>query len=208
MRHTMKLSKSIIASAIALSLITACNSTSTTQSATASTTQAQMSESEKANKLFDEIYMEGVNRNPVMQTYLGIKTDYDKWGDISEENTLKELTHTKKAISRIKALNFDALDKQTKLSYQLYLQQLENTVEDHKWRHHNYPVNQMFGYHSQIPSLLINQHSISNQKEAEDYISRLNNSEHFLNQLIEQLKIREAKGIIAPKFVFPHIIRD
>jgi len=208
----MKLSKSIIASAIALSLMTACGSTSSTNATNGSdsqvASQAQMSESEKANKLFDEIYMEGVNRSPIMQTYLGIKTDYDKWNDISEENTLAELEHTKQAIARIKTLDFDALDKQTKLSYQLFMQQLENALEDHQWRHHNYPVNQMFGYHSQIPSLLINQHSISNKKEAEDYVARLIDTKRFLGQLIDQLKIREAKGIIAPKFVFEHVIRD
>ncbi|WP_448549267.1 DUF885 domain-containing protein [Thalassotalea fusca] len=208
----MKLSKSFIASAIALSLMTACTSTSNSsannKSDSQTAQQAQLSESEKANKLFDEIYMEGVNRSPIMQTYLGIKTDYDKWNDISEENTLAELEHTKKAIARIKALNFDALDKQTKLSYQLFIQQLENSIEDHQWRHHNYPVNQMFGYHSQIPSLLINQHSVSNKKEAEDYVARLIDTKRFLGQLIDQLKIREAKGIIAPKFVFEHVIRD
>ena len=211
-RKTMKLSKSIIASAIALTLVTACNSASNNREAgtteTAVTAQEKLTESQKANKLFDEIFMEGVNRSPIMQTYLGIKTDYDKWNDISEENTLAELAHTKKAIARIKALNFDALDKQTKLSYQLYLQKLEESVEDHKWRHHNYPVNQMFGIHSQIPSLLINQHSIADKKEAQAYIARIVDSKRFLNQLVDQLKIREAKGVIAPKFVFEHVIRD
>ena len=48
------------------------------------------------------------------------------------------------------------LDKQTKLSYQLLSQKLEQQIADYQWRHHNYPVNQMFGVHSQIPALLIN----------------------------------------------------
>tara|TARA_R110000737_G_scaffold3578_2_gene12131 strand:- start:972 stop:2747 length:1776 start_codon:yes stop_codon:yes gene_type:complete len=164
--------------------------------------------SQAANELFDTIFMEGVNRNPVMQTYLGIKTDYDKWQDLSEENSTKELTFAKEALQRIKVIDVNKVDKQTKLSYKLLSQKLEQQIDDYQWRHHNYPVNQMFGVHSRIPALLINQHSITDVKQAHDYIARVKNSEVLLEQLIEQLSIRAEKGIIAPKFVFGHVIRD
>jgi uncharacterized protein (DUF885 family) len=66
----------------------------------------------------------------------------------------------------------------------------------------------MFGTHSQVPAFLINQHSISNLKEAQDYISRVNGAKKLMEQLVTQLKLREERGIIAPKFVFEHVIRD
>ena len=116
--------------------------------------------SQAANELFDAIFMEGVNRNPVMQTYLGIKTDYDKWQDLSEENSTKELAFAKEALQRIQVIDITKVDKQTKLSFKLLSQKLEQQIADYQWRHHNYPVNQMFGVHSSIPALLINQHSI------------------------------------------------
>jgi len=203
--------KTIALSAITVAVLTACGSTTAPQEGTATEVKEAvkaLSPSQQANQLFDKIYMDGINRSPIMQTYLGIKTDYDKWNDISEENALKELAITKKNIATLKAIDTSKLDKQTKLSHTLYLQKMEQSVADFKWRHHNYPVNQMFGIHSQIPSLLINQHRISTVKEANDYIARLNNSKAFLGQLVDQLKIREAKGIIAPKFVFSHVIRD
>jgi len=203
--------KTIALSAITVAVLTACGSTTAPkESAVTEVKEAvkALSPSQQANQLFDKIYMDGINRSPIMQTYLGIKTDYDKWNDISEENALKELAITKKNIATLKAIDTSTLDKQTKLSHTLYLQSMEQSIADFKWRHHNYPVNQMFGIHSQIPSLLINQHRISNVKEANDYIARLNNSKAFLGQLVDQLKIRESKGIIAPKFVFSHVIRD
>jgi len=164
--------------------------------------------SQAANELFDAIFMEGVNRNPVMQTYLGIKTDYDKWQDLSEENSTKELAFAKEALQRIQVIDITKVDKQTKLSFKLLSQKLEQQIADYQWRHHNYPVNQMFGVHSSIPALLINQHSIKEVKQAHDYIARVKNSKLLLEQLIQQLKIRADKGIIAPKFVFAHVIRD
>ncbi len=162
----------------------------------------------QANQLFDEIYMASVARNPVTQTYLGIKTDYDKWNDYSEENSAKELAIAKADLAKIKAIDSGQLDPQTAISYQLYVQRLQNQIADHQWRFHNYPVNQMFGTHSQIPAFMINQHSISNVKEAQDYIARIIASEKLLKQLIVQLKLREERGIVAPAFVFEHVIRD
>ncbi len=84
----------------------------------------------------------------------------------------------------------------------------ENQIADYQWRFHNYPVNQMYGTHSQIPAFLINQHSISTIKEAQDYISRVQGAQKLLEQLVTQLQLREDKGIIAPTFVFEHVIRD
>ncbi|MFT6920268.1 MAG: hypothetical protein ACJA2G_002917, partial [Cognaticolwellia sp.] len=53
-----------------------------------------------------------------------------------------------------------------------------------------------------------NQHSIQDTKQAHDYIARVKNSKLLLEQLVDQLKIRADKGIIAPEFVFAHVIRD
>lgn len=211
----MLFKKTLLVAAISAAVSISCaqqsnnNATNSANAASAAISQVSTVEASKAaNELFDTIFMEGVNRNPVRQTYLGIKTDYDKWQNLSEENSAKELAFAKAALKRIQVIDVNNLDKQTKLSYQLLTQKLEQQIADYKWRHHNYPVNQMFGIHSQIPSLLINQHSIKDVKQARDYIARVKNAKKLLEQLTEQLKIRENKGIIAPKFVFEHVIRD
>ena len=212
----MTFTKSLIAISITAVLCVACSNetapTNTANNALPAESVTQLDStaaaSQAANELFDTIFMEGVNRNPVMQTYLGIKTDYDKWQDLSEENSAKELAFAKEALLRIQVIDVDKVDKQTKLSYKLLSQKLEQQIEDYQWRHHNYPVNQMFGVHSRVPALLINQHSITDVKQAHDYIARVKNSKVLLEQLIEQLSIRAEKGIIAPKFVFGHVIRD
>ncbi|MFD2167169.1 DUF885 domain-containing protein [Thalassotalea euphylliae] len=211
----MHINKSIIALAISGAILAGCGKETTTNTAATAEPAAQpaqevsaQTESEKANALFDQIFDEGIDRSPMMQTFLGIKKDYDKWNDFSEENELKEHEIAKADLKRIQALDVSKLDKQTAVSYALFEQNLKQEIEDYKWRHHNYPVNQMFGLHSQVPAMLINQQSIADEKEANDYISRVNGTNKLINQLIEQLKIREQKGIIAPKFVFPHVIRD
>jgi len=209
----MKFNKSLLALALASTMLAACSdttSTSTTNTATKEkvAVESVLSESEKANKLFDDIFNESVYRSPMTQTYLGIKKDYDKWDQYTEQNSAQELAFAKENLARIKTIDVSKLDTQTTISYQLFVQNLENEISDYKWRLHNYPVNQMFGLHSQLPAFLINQHSISNIKEANDYIARVSGTKVVMEQLVDSLKLREEKGIIPPKFVFAHVIRD
>jgi uncharacterized protein (DUF885 family) len=205
------LKKTIIASALSALFLSGCQETSTNNNAQASApkaeqTQAVLTESEKANAFFDETFMRDVMRSPVYQSYMGIKQDYDKWDDSSEERTLENLELTKKDLAALQQFNYDALDETTKVSYDLLKQSLENTIADFKWRYHTYPVNQMFGTHSMVPAFLINQHQISSVDDAKAYISRLNGVPAVFTQLEKDLEIRAEKGIIAPKFVFPHVI--
>lgn len=167
------------------------------------------SESEKLNEWFDKVFDESVARSPIWQSYLGIKTDYDKWDDNSEARLLKELNITKQNLVYLKE-NFDynALDAQTQLSYDLYVSEAEKEIENFEYRHYDYPVNQMFGTHSWIPSFLIDIHRINSEKDALDYIARINGVQKVIDRLIDNLKIRELQNIIAPKFVFPLVLSD
>ncbi|KTG24570.1 hypothetical protein AWR38_03100 [Idiomarina sp. WRN-38] len=186
------------------------NKAAETQTASAENTnqQSEQTESEKANQLFEDIFMGNVMRSPMYQSYLGIKDDQDKWDDISDEQAKEDLALTKKHLEQVKAIDESKLNEQTKISWMLMKQSLENDIADFKWRHHNYPVNQMFGMHSQVASLLINQHGIGSVDDAEDYIARLNGLPGLFDQLAENLELRAEKGIIAPKFVYPYVISD
>lgn len=210
------ITKTHLALAVALALSTAACSEApapseqpqqqaATQQVTAEERQA---ESEKANKLFEDMFMEAVMRSPMYQSYLGIKQDQDKWDDISDAKAEEELAIAKANLEKVEAIDENKLNEQTYLSWQLMKQELEQQIADHKWRHYNYPVNQMFGLHSSVVSLLINQHRISDTTDAEAYISRLNGLPELFAQLEENLKIRAEKGIIAPKFVYPYVISD
>lgn len=168
-----------------------------------------VAESEKANAFFERIYNEKVDRFPEWQTYLGIKKDYGDWNNDSDEIELRELEFTKENVEWLKSsIDYDFLDLQTKISYRLALQNAENAVNHFKYRLYNYPVNQMFGRHTDIASFLINMHLVTNASDAEAYVSRLNGVEQVFEQLLENLKLRDELGVIPPKFVFPRAIES
>ncbi len=196
-----------IAAAVSVALLGGCQQMQE-QPTPAPTVQTQpvQSEIDKANAFFEDTFNRDVMKSPVYQTYMGIKKDYDKWDDGSEERVLADFEQTKADLVALKAINRELLDDATKVSYDLKKQALENEIADFKWRHYNYPVNQMFGVHSMIPAFLINQHQIADVSDAKAYISRLNGVTMVIDQLIKDLDVRADKGIIAPKFVFPHVI--
>lgn len=187
-------------------LISGCGPKTAEPSAVVPTVaQQQVDMNERANQLFEQIFNERVQRNPVLQTSLGIKDDYDKWQDLSDAAFEAELALTRQHLALLEAIDVAALDPQTRLSYQLMHKQLQEMLEDARWRLYSYPVNQMFGVHSQVPALLINQHKIDSVDDAKAYIARLNAVPELFRQLQHLLTQSAEAGIIVPKFVFPHL---
>ncbi|WP_252177748.1 DUF885 domain-containing protein [Endozoicomonas sp. 4G] len=208
----MQKTKTLSAIAIATAFISGCSTQQAQNPVTRQTSaveQEALSESEKANQLLDKLFMERVMLSPNYQTMLGIKQDQDKWDDISEAGIRRSHQLKIKQLAIIRnSINPEALDAQTQLSYRLAVASLENDIADYRWRYHNYPVNQMFGVHSRMPALLINLHQIKDKVDAEAYIARLQAVPVYFDQLLDGLNIRAEMGILAPKFVYPQVIRD
>jgi uncharacterized protein (DUF885 family) len=165
------------------------------------------SESQRANEFLDKCFDEYVATHPQIETSLGIKTHNDQWNDISDEAAKRDLETSQKNLAELKRqFPKDKLDKQTQLSSELYEFQAQRDTEGFKYRLDSYPVNQMGGAHSEVPTFLINIHKIDNQKDAQAYIARLNGITKLFDQLIVNLKEREEHGVIPPKFVFPLVL--
>jgi uncharacterized protein (DUF885 family) len=201
-----KTSRSLLAVAVACAFITGCSpepSSSTATPAAPAAATASVNENDKANAYFEKAFMDVVALSPMGLTQLGIKQDYDKWDQLTDAQAEKELALAKAQLDGLKDLDLSKLDAQTSLSYQLFKQQLQDKIADDQWRLYNYPINQMYGWHSMVPSLLINQHLIDNESDAKAYIARLNGIVQLFEQLKVQLDAREKLGIMPPKFVYP-----
>ena len=160
------------------------------------------SASAELNSYFDAEFQKEVEESPMTQTQRGLKTNYGKWDDYSSLKYAEDLEQAKKRLDYLDKVDVAKLDDETKLSYDLFRRDIENEIEDYDFRFYNYPVEQMHGIHAEIPAFLINMHRIDSIPDAEAYISRLVGIEKVMNDVIEQLKLREQNGIIPPKFVF------
>lgn len=183
--------------------------TANSQSASQNASADQEAETARLNAFFEAAFNESVARSPMQQTFLGIKTDYDKWDDASDENALAEMNIQRAHVAEMRE-KFDPanLDAQGALSFRLAEYQLEQAERNFKYRSNAYLFNQMRGQHAGIPAFMINQHRISDVSDAEAYISRLNGVGAFLGTFIEKSQASAANGVLAPKFVYDYVLES
>ncbi|MCB0377814.1 MAG: DUF885 domain-containing protein [Bdellovibrionales bacterium] len=165
-------------------------------------------EGERLNAFFEATFQEGIERSPMAMTYLGIPKRQDELDDFSEAFAKESHELQKKYLKVLHSFDYDQLSPQDQLSYTLFEKQLEDGIEGWKWKDYHYPVNQMHGIHSGLPSMMMNMHRIANKKDAENYISRLNQYQRLFGQVITKMMRAEAAGVVPPKFVYPKVLQD
>ena len=165
-------------------------------------------ENAKAAALFEEIFQQDLARSPLYQTSIGVKTDYDRWDDMSEKfaEQGQRLRHTQ--MKRLAELDRSKLDDDTLLSLRILEHKLQSEIDFFPWRHHNYPFHQMGGMHTLLVSVLLNEQSIDSEADARAYISRLKKISVVFDQLLKGQELRTKKGIIPPDFVIDMVIES
>ena len=154
------------------------------------------------NDYFEKQFQEDLQDKPMQQTRMGIKTDYGKWDDFSNIRMAEDLEKAKERLDYLDDVNVTQLDSATQLSYKLFRRNVQNKIDGYDFRFYGYPINQMHGYHAELPAFLINMHSIDSLNDAQAYISRLKGMEKVFDDIIENMQIAEQNGVIAPKFVY------
>ena len=144
--------------------------------------------------------------SPQQQSALGLKTAFDKWDDLSPAHAAADKVRAEKDLADLRD-NFgaDTLSEEGRLSYRLYEYELEKRIADSAWRGYEYPVNQQSGWQQQIATFLINIHRVDT---VEAYVARLNGVGPLLDQVMANMREAEGKGVLAPRFVYAHVIRD
>ncbi|MDR5590693.1 DUF885 domain-containing protein [Christiangramia sp. SM2212] len=158
--------------------------------------------SEELNQYFDKEFQKEIEESPMLQTQMGMKSDYGKWDDFSNLKYAEDLEQARTRLDYLDKIDKESLDDKTRLSYDLFKRQVENEIADYDYRFYDYPIEQMHGLHAELPAFLINMHRVDSISDAKAYISRLVGLEKVMNDIIEQLKLREQNGVIPPKFVF------
>jgi len=207
---TIKFCKSFFLLMLAL-LLYACErstETATTSTTRPDTTASPDQEDQRLAVFFEEIFERDVSQSPEFQAYLGRKTeDYGRWDDYSDEYAQFQNQQTAADLQRLQEeFDYAALSEKSKISYRIFEYNQQRSLRNFVWRHHIYSVTQMDDISSELPTFMQNIHKIETSKDAEDYISRLAGVETLMQQIIEQLRLGEANGVIPPLMVYPKVL--
>jgi uncharacterized protein (DUF885 family) len=99
-----------------------------------------------------------------------------------------------------------ALDPEGRLSYDTLEYYLRSKVDGDRYREHDFPVNQLFGVQSELPSFLMQVHQVTSAREADSYVARLEKVPRKFAELLESLRLRESKNVIPPRFTVEKVI--
>ena len=161
---------------------------------------------------YDKVFVELALESPELTTAMGIPVLYDRskdeLDDISNAKQWESFNKMKEDYETLMSYDFENQSEENKLNTKILAFYLEALKEGEAFFDHGYPVNQMGGIQNSLPSLLESAHKLRNKSDAEAYISRLSKFDLKFDQLIENLKIAENKGIIPPKFVIKRVVDE
>ena len=156
---------------------------------------------------FEHSFIFWLSRDPESITILGLAdqlgTRNNKLTNISESYIIDTEKLETSILNFLHSYNRDELSVADQLNYDIYEWFWQDRVEGHKFRLYNFPVQSYAA--SSVPDrliyLLLNYHSIESKDDVEDYINRINLMDEKIAQLIQELELRELKGIRPPRAV-------
>lgn len=160
---------------------------------------------------FERVSVEYAFNDPQLLSSLRMLPSWMDWysDDLTDLSLVQEEKLNKKLLNDLATLrSYDraSLSTENQFNYDMLEYFLAVNVEGQKFQYHNYPLNQLFGLQGELPTFLATQHSVDNQKEAENYIARLNKIPLVFAQAQEGLDKREALKIIPPQFVIEKVL--
>ncbi len=161
---------------------------------------------------YDRVFIELALDDPELVTSLGIPVLYD-WSkdeltDVSDAKQWEDFNELKENFATLNSYDFENQSKENQLNTKILRWFIGIQLEAEPYFYHDYPVNQMYGVQSNLPSFMESSHKLRDKSDIEAYIMRLSLFDTKFDQVLEGLKIREEKGIIPPKFVIERVLDE
>jgi uncharacterized protein (DUF885 family) len=150
--------------------------------------------------LLDEHWEHTLKHNPIFASILGDKRYNDQVGDFSQKAIDQGIEDSKAFLARFKAVETTGFPEQEALNRTLMVRDLENSIEDARFKNWQMPINQISGIHIEAPQL-VSLLSFATVKDYDDYVARLNQLPRLFDETAVQMRKGMAEGMMPPKFL-------
>jgi uncharacterized protein (DUF885 family) len=166
-----------------------------------------VTDAERLNAWFETVYEAGVERSPVTQTFLGRRTNYDQWNDVSPEFAEESLQIAENNLAEMRSsFDYDSLDESAQISWRMFERSAERAIEGRRWQDHGYIFTPRGGPHSFVASFLIGQHRVESQSDAEAYVGRLNGVGDYLDQSMANARRAYDMGVQTARWTYAPMV--
>lgn len=167
----------------------------------------------KIGWFYERVFAEFALENPEMLSSLRMLPPWLDWysDDLDDASPASEARYAEMVrddLAMLRRYDRDALPTGEQLNYDVLEYFLATAAEGEKFQYHNYPLNQLFGLQNGFPEFMVRDHQVNSIGDADNYLARLDKVPVKFGQILEGLRLREAKGIMPPTFVVEKVLTE
>ncbi len=168
--------------------------------------QPGAAEAERLRLFLDAEYAQSLTFLPQQATSFGSKEGLDKLNDLSDAAELQRLEWRRGSVARMKAqFRRDALPLEAKISWDLWIDELDQAELAYKFRAYDYPAGTA---DTALPTFLISSHLVDQPSDMVAYNARVMALGHAMDQVLARAEASASQGIRMPKFQYQRAIRE
>jgi uncharacterized protein (DUF885 family) len=156
------------------------------------------------NRLLADEWEYKLRTQPELATHVGDNRYNDRLSDFSDKAIADDLEHCRASLNRFEALDVTGFPEQEKLNHALMVRSLRESLEAAQFKDWEMPATQFGGIHLGYASLVFDT-PFRNGKDYEDYLSRLRQIPHALEQAMGHMRDGLRDRRMPPKYLLEKV---
>ncbi len=157
------------------------------------------------NTLLEEQWQYTLKESPEFATVIGDLRYNDKFSDVSLAHVAQQQKDSEAFLKRFEAIDTAGFPEQELLNKQLMVRNLEEGLEATSLKLYLMPEDQFGGAHLQLAGF-VSSIPFDTTKEYEDYLSRLHQVPHYLDQITGLLEKGKQEKMMPPAFLLEKVV--
>jgi uncharacterized protein (DUF885 family) len=159
---------------------------------------------ERLHKLFDREWDYAMRENPVRASLLGDRRFNDRWPEVSLPAEERRQAHRRALVAEISQIDRNALAPTDRVSYDLFLRQVEERIARHPFRLYLMPLDMRSGVHTSHE--LTETLRFREEKDYRDWVARLRAFPAYVNGTIALMREGTAARVMQPRLIVDRVI--
>ena len=155
---------------------------------------------DQLKRLVDEEWEYELRESPELATTIGDYRYNDRWDDGSLAHVSQQKQEAEDWLARFEAIDITGFPEQERLNHVLMVRNLKDRIQGIDLKTYEMPVDQFNGRHLDLAQFVALS-PFDSTKHYEDYLARLHQVPHLLDQLIAVLRQGEKDKLMPPRYL-------
>jgi uncharacterized protein (DUF885 family) len=156
------------------------------------------------NRLLADEWEYTLRTQPELATQVGDNRYNDRLSDFSDKAIADDIAHTRESLARFEAIDVSGFPEQEKFNHALMVRSLREGLDSVRFKDWEMPATQFGGIHLGYASLASDS-PFRNRKDYEDYLSRLHQMPHVLDDAIGHMHDGLRDHLMPPKYLLEKV---